>query len=208
MNGAALQDIIYAGYAKAAAHTGRPYSHYRAVLPMYPVDPGNLLGTIDCLFAAEKRFAVPSKYKIPTRYLYADGRELQQRDILVGPYGTFFVGDMQPNLPMQAVWCNETISVERPVYVDTVLVPDQIAIAMPCFRQLKKLDQKSVPQAYGAANQATPIAEWFAYVPMLWTDLRQNDDVIDQVGRRYKISSIDPSEIGTILVIRQSDDQT
>jgi hypothetical protein len=208
MNGALLQQRIYAGYAKAAKHTGRPYAHYRAPSPLFPVEPGNLLGDINCLFAAEKRFQVPNKYKIPTRYLYADGRELQQRDILVGPYGTFFVGDMQPNLPMQAVWCNDSIAVERPRYVDTALVPEQIAFAVPCFRQLKRIDQKPVSNTFGATNQTTPIGEWFLYVPISAGDLRQNDDVIDATGRRYKISTIDPTEIGTVLVIRQSDDQT
>src|SRR3954465_8318476 len=102
MNGEKAQARIYAGQGRAAAHVGRPYAHYRAPYPIDPMSDSNLLGNLNCFFAAEKRFEGPKKYKIPTRYLHADGREVQQRDILVGPYGTFFVGDMQPLLPMQA----------------------------------------------------------------------------------------------------------
>lgn len=208
MDGTTLQGLIYAGYAKAAKHTGRPYSHYRAETPISPIEPGNMLGMLDCLFAAEKRFEVPNKYKIPTRYLYADGRVLAQRDILVGPYGTFFVGDMQPNLPMQVIRCNDSISVGRPVYQGTTLVEEDVAFAVPAFRQLKKLDQKPVANAYGASTAATPIGEWFVHVPIEWTELKQNDIVTDQTGRRYTLSTIDPTEIGTVLVVRQADTET
>ena len=212
MNGEALQAIIYAGYGKAAAKTGRVYDHYRAASPISPLEAGNLLGTIDCLFAAEKKFEVPHKFKEPTRYLYADGSLLQQRDILVGPYGTFFVGDMQPNLPIQAIRCNDSISVNRPVYQYgtqiEVVDGELIASECPCFRQLKKIDQKPVNSAYGASTAATPVGEWFAHVPIDWTLLKQNDIVTDQTGRRYTVSTIDPTEIGTVLVMRQADTET
>ncbi len=209
MNGATLQARIYAGMARAAEHTGEAYSLYRADSPISPIEAGNLLGEVNCLFAAEKKFEVPQKYKVPTRYLYADGRELQQRDILVGPYGTFFVGDMQPLLPMQAIGCNDSIQINRPIYQVgaqiEVVDGDLIAFACPCFRQLKKLDQKPVNSAYGASTAATPIGEWFVYAPIDWTLLKQNDICTDQTGRRYTLSSIDPTEIGAVLVIRQAD---
>ena len=208
MNGTLVQARIYAGYAKAAARVGQPYALYRASSPISPIEPGNLIGTFDCLFAAEKSFQVPSKFKIPHRYLYADGVRLQQRDILLGPYGTFLVGDMQPNLPMQAIRCNDSISIERPEYQGTAIVPVPVAFAMPCFRQLKKLDQKPVNAAYGASTAATPIGEWFLFAPIEWTVVRQNDIVTDQTGRKYTVSTIDPTEIGTVMVIRQSDTET
>ena len=205
MDGETLQARVYAGYAKTAAHTGRPYAQYRAESPISPIEAGNLLGTINCLFAAEKKFEVPQKYKIPTRYLYADGRELQQRDILVGPYGTFYVGDMQPNLPMQAVWCNEVIGITRPVYQGTEVVPEQIALSLPCFRQLKKVDQKPVGGIGGASNSSTPIGEWFVYAPILASLIQQSDVITDKNGRIYTLDTIDPTEIGAVLTMRQSD---
>lgn len=209
MNGTILQGRIYAGYKKAAAHAGRPYSVYRAFTPILPVDALNRIGEVNCFFAANQKYNSVHKYKEPTRYLWADGRELMQRDILIGPYGTFFVGDLQPNLPLQAIKCNDAISISRPIYQYgaqiQVVDGEEIAFGCPCFRQLKKMDQKPVNSVFGASTAATPIAEWFVYVPIEWTILKQNDMVTDQTGRRYTISSIDPSEIGTVLVIRQAD---
>ena len=208
MDGPTLQQRIYAGYRKAAFHAGYQYEQFRSASPLNPIDPANQVGFVHCMFSAEADFSVPTKYKIPTRYLYADGRELSQRDILVGSYGTFFVGDTQPELPMQAVRCNDILSIDRPQYEGTVVVPVPIASNMPCFRQLKRIDQKPVPSSYGASTAATPIGEWFVYLPVVWTDLRQGDIVTDEGSRKYTISTIDPTEIGTVLVIRQSDLQT
>jgi hypothetical protein len=209
MDGEALQALIYKGHKRAAEHAGRVYSHYRAESPISPLEAGNLLGEISCLFAAEKRFEVPAKYKDAVRYLYADGRELQQRDILVGPYGTFYVGDMQPNLPMQAVRCNDSVSINRPIYQYgsqiEVIDGDPIVSACPAFRQIKKVDQKPVPASFGATSASTPVGEWFLYIPVDGDLLKQQDIVIDATGRRYTISIIDHTEIGTVLVIRQAD---
>ncbi len=211
MNGTLLQERIYAGYAKAAAHVGQPYSIYRAATPISPLEAGNLIGEVNCFFAADQKFSSVHKFKEPTRYMWADGRELQQLDILVGPYGTFFVGDMQPNLPMQAVRCNDSIQVNRPIYqTNPIAVVDGelIVFACPCFRQLKKVDQKPVNSAYGASTAATPIGEWFVYAPIDWTLLKQNDLVTDESGRRYTISTVDPTEIGAVIVIRQADTES
>lgn len=205
MDGSIAQQRIYAGFAKAAAKVGRAYAHYRAALPISPIEPGNLLGSVNCLFAADKRFEVPQKYKIPARYPYADGGELQQRDILVGPYGTFYVGDMQPLLPLQAIRCNEVVSITRPVYQGTEVVPEQIALGLPCFRQLKKVDQKPVGGIGGASNSSTPIGEWFLFAPIDHTLVRQSDVITDAGGRIYTLDTIDPTEIGTVLTMRQSD---
>jgi hypothetical protein len=205
MDGATLQARIYAGYAKDAQHTGLLYSVYRPDTPILPTDLSYLVGTAYCRFAAEKRFEVPHKWKEPTYYLYADGRELEKGDFLVSDDATYFIADKQALLPMQAVRCNDVISISRPRYVETTIVEDPIATAYPIFRQLKKLDQKPVAQTFGASNSATPIAEWFVYLPIDWTLLKQGDIVIDQVERRYTIGSIDPTEIGAVVVMRQAD---
>jgi hypothetical protein len=205
MDGATLQERIYAGYARDAQHTGLLYSVYRPDTPILPTDLSYLVGTAYCRFAAEKRFEVPHKYKEPTYYLYADGRELEKGDFLVSDDATYFIADKQALLPMQAVRCNDVVSIGRLRYVDITQVEDPIATAYPIFRQLKKLDQKPVSSTYGASTGATPIAEWFVYVPIDWTLLKQGDIVTDQTGRRYAIGSIDPTEIGAVLVMRQSD---
>jgi hypothetical protein len=206
MDGATAQAKIYKGMGKAARHVGQPYDVYRFFSPLNPTDGSNKLPEpVNCFFAAEKRFEVPHKSKDAARYLYADGRELMRGDILAGPYGTFFVGDKQPLLPMQAVWCNDVISIDRVGYVDNILVPEEIAFGVPCFRQLKKVDQKPVSNTFGATNQATPIDEFYCYLPIDWTLIRQNDVVTDQTSRQYTVSAIDATELCTVLVIRQND---
>lgn len=202
MDGATLQNRIYAGYARAAAKTGRPYRLYRADSPLHPVDDGNYLGAVNCLFAADKDFSVPNKFKIPTRYLYADGRQLRPRDILLGPYGTFFIGDMQPNLPIQAIKCNDLISIDRPVYAGTTVVPEPIAFALPLFRQLKKVDIKR-PE-FAANTAGTAISEYFGFLPIAPGTVRQHDIISDQDGRLYELDTIDNTEIGVVITFRQT----
>ena len=205
MDGETLQSRIYAGYRKAADHVGREYSIYRAASPINPIEAGNLVGAVNCFFAADQKFTSVHKYKIPERYMWADGRELQQLDILVGPYGTFFVGDMQPNLPMQVVRCNEVLTIERPVYQGTAVVPETIAIGLPVFRQLKKVDQKPASGIGGATTAATPVGEWFVYMPVTPDTVQQGDNVLDQIGRRFTLDTIDATEIGTVITMRQAD---
>ena len=203
MNGATVQARIWAGYAKAAEKAGRTYSVYRAAIPVSPIEAGNKIAELPCLFAAEKRFEVPNKYKIPTRYLFADGAQLQQRDILVGPYGTFYVGDMQPNLPLQAVWCNDVISIDRPVYQGTTLVPEQVAFGLPIFKQLKKVDVKR-PE-FGANTSGTAIAEFFGFLPVEPGTVRQHDVITDQSGAIFELDTIDNTEIGVVVTFRQTE---
>lgn len=209
MDGATLQARIYAGYAQAAAHTGRAYEQFRSVTPLDPTAVGNSLGDIDCLFAADPQYAMPVKYKIPTRYLYADGRRLAQRDILVGPYGTFFVADMQPNLAMQVIRCNDVVSINRPEYVNTDLqTGDFIASAMPAFRQFKMVEQKSVTGFGGAQNSATPMGQFWLFLPIEPNVVQQGDIVTDQSGMRYTLDTWDNSEVGVFLTIRQAEPST
>lgn len=205
MDGETLQERIYAGYKRDAEHTGRAYQHYRfdPDVPVSPLEAGNLLGEIHCRFAAEKRFEVPHKHKDATRYLYADGRDLEQHDLLVGPFGTFYVADMQPLLPMQAVWCNEIVTIGHPVYQGTLVVPDNYVVSMPCFRQLKRVEQRK-PE-FSSNTAATPIGEWFMFIPVAASLLRQGDIVVDEGGQRYTLDTIDNTEIGVVATIRQSE---
>jgi hypothetical protein len=205
MDGVTLQARIYAGMGKDAQHTGRLHSIYRPASPLLPLDYGNRVGEIYCRFAAEKRFEVPHKYKEPTYFLYADGRELEKGDFLVSDTETFFIADKQPLLPMQAVRCNDLLTIDRPSYVGTTVVTNPVATDYPAFRQLKKLDQKPVSSTFGASTSATPIGEWFVYLPIDWTLIKQGDIVTDLTARTYTIGSIDPTEIGAVVVMRQSD---
>jgi hypothetical protein len=209
VNGELLQERIYRGYAQAAAHAGRAYEQFRSASAIDPMAAGNSLGNIDCLFAGDPQYAMPVKYKIPTRYLYADGTRLAQRDIIVGHYGTMFVADMQPNLAMQVVRCNDLVAINRPAYIGTELQDgDFIASAMPAFRQFKQVEQKSVTGFGGAQNSATPMGNFWLFLPIEPNLVQQGDIVTDQNGMRYTLDTYDNTEIGVILTIRQAEPST
>lgn len=205
MDGALLQSRIYHGYKQAARHAGRAYSQYRFTSPLNPTDAGNLVGSVDCLFAADAKFSVPVKYKIPDRYLYADGSVIAPRDILIGPYGTFYVASMQPNVPIQVVRCNDLVTIRRTTYVGIVQTPVVVVSAMPAFKQLKKIEQKSVSGIGGATNAATAVGEWFLFLPIASGVLLQGDIVTDENGKPYTLDTIDNTEDGIVLTIRQAD---
>jgi hypothetical protein len=206
MNGVRLQEQIYAGFMRAAKHVGRAYEVFRADTALEPTDSAYSIGSQFCLFAAEKKFEVPQKFKIPARYLYADGRELAPRDILIGPYGTFYVGDMQPNLPMQAVWCNETVSIDRPGYIGAEQTTSPIASGLPCFRQLKKVDQKPTSAIGGSSTAAVAFGEFYLFTPLPLGLVIQGDVITcASDNRRFSLDTIDNTEIGVVLTMRQAD---
>ena len=204
MDGASLQAKIYAGYAKTALKSGRAYAQYRSASAITPIAPGNLLGNVNCLFAPNPNFVLPHKYKIPARALYADGRLLAQRDILVGPYGTFYVGDMEPLLPMQMIRCNDSLSIQRLTYTGTTQILTSLATAMPAFRQLKLVSQKSVTGIGGAQTASTAISEFFFFLPIAASLVREGDVIAGNDGVVFTLDTVDDTEIGTVLTAHQA----
>lgn len=205
MDGATAQARIYAGYAKTALRTGRAYAHYRAASPITPIAVGNLLGNVNCVFAPTDTFRAPHAFKTPTRVLFADGRLLAQRDILVGPYGTFFVADMEPLLPIQMILCNDSVAIQRLSYSGTTQVLTSIATALPAFRMLKKVDQKSVAGIGGATTASTAIGEFFCFMPVAVGVVRQGDVITGTDGVAFTLDTIDNSEIGVFVTMHQAE---
>ena len=205
MNGAIAQARIYAGYRKAAAKVGLPYAQYRAASPITPIAAGNLLGTIDCVFAPTPAFTSPHRFKIPARMVFADGAAMAQRDILVGPYGTFYVADMQPLVPPQVLKCNESVSITRLTYSGTTQVLTPVATAMPAFSQLKKVDQKPVSGIGGASTASTALGEFYLFLPIAVGVIRQGDIVTNQAGVAYTLDTIDNTEIGVSVTMHQAE---
>lgn len=204
MNGTQLQDRLYAGYGKTADKIGFPYSHYRSDTPFDPIFDGNLLDPINMALSTRTRpFEVPQQYKDAVFLMWADGRQLQQFDFLVGSSGTYYIADMQPNLPIQAVRCNHTIKVERPGYTtvgDIVQDVELIASNIPCFTQCKRIDIKTPQFAANTAGQA--ITHWDAFIPLPNFTLKQHDIVTDESGVQYELDSPDFTNMGYVCSIR------
>jgi hypothetical protein len=199
MTGDRLQNLLYAGYAKLAAKAGMMYDVYRFDDPIAVTDDLYKIARIPVALAAEKKFAIPNKYQTPTWYCYADGRILQPRDILKGPAGTFYIGDMQPNLPIQAVSTNHVISVGRGSYADGNQTIDFFATGIPVFMQFKREDIK---QAQYAATMGQAVTHWTTFIPLPEGMLKQDDVVQDEEGIRYVVDAPDYTSIGYVAHLR------
>jgi hypothetical protein len=199
MNGDRLQGLIYAGYAKLAARQGSMYDVYRFDEPIAVTDDIYKIARIPVALAAEKKFAIPNKYQQPVWYCYADGRVLQPRDILIGPVGTFYIGDMQPNLPIQAVETNHVISIGRGSYDGGDQTVEYYATDIPCFMQFKREDIK---QSQYATTMGQAITHWTTFIPLPEGTLKQDDVVQDENGIRYIVDAPDFTSIGYVAHLR------
>ncbi|MGZ3295839.1 MAG: hypothetical protein ACXU9D_21525 [Xanthobacteraceae bacterium] len=199
MTGDRLQNLLYASYAKLAAKAGFMYDVYRFDEPIAVTDELYKIARIPVALAAEKKFAIPNKYQTATWYCYADGRILQPRDILKGPAGTFYIGDMQPNLPIQAVETNHVISIGRGTYDGGDQTVEFYATGIPVFMQFKREDIK---RSEYAATMGQAITHWTTYIPLPEGMLKQDDVVQDEEGIRYIVDAPDFTSIGYVAHLR------
>jgi hypothetical protein len=202
MDGIRLQDRLYSGYAKTASRLGLVYDQYRSVTHISPLDSANKIDSFPIAFSADLKFEVSNKYAKPVWYCWADGRNLQRFDFLVGPMGTFFVGDKQTNLPIQAVQTNHVISLGR---ADYTIIPAPVinyAVGLPVFFQFKREEIKSstVANVVGEA-----ITRWLIFIPLPEGSIKQDDVLFDEEGIRYVMDAPDFTSIGYVASMRRSD---
>ena len=94
---------------------GSPYSQYRATGANNPTG-GAPLATIPAWITADAdgKGTKPPAYGKPVWYSVHDPAVTQVGDYLIGPLGTFFIASQNVPMPIQAVWCNKTVSMSRP----------------------------------------------------------------------------------------------
>ena len=205
MDGARLQTLIYAGYGKEAAKIGTDYALYRGSA-MNPTQGGNYYGTLPCAFIADAKASVANKYQTPTWILRADGSQLEVFDILVGDFGTFYVASKQPNLPMEAVRCNATVSVGRVSYatdpVSGVLMPvvTNYADGLPMFKQFRREDIRR--DATTGEEIGNAVTHWRAFLPLPNGAMQQGDLIIDEASIKYTVDAPDFTSAGYAAQIR------
>lgn len=204
MNGTIVQAHIYAGYGKTAQKVGQSYSHYRAGTPLNPLDAGYARDPINVAFSTLTRpFQAYAKWSDETWIAHADGRLLQPLDFLVGPGGTFYIGDMQPLLPIQAVRCTHTAEkIERPSTGGNVFEPvELIASYLPIALKLKSVNVKS--PAFGVQTTAgIGVSNWLAFIPMAETTLKRNDIITDTEGVQYEVDAPAWTPMGYVAQVR------
>ena len=205
MEGVRLQSILYSGYAKAALRLGVPYAQYRSSTHLLPIAAGNLLRSLPVAFSADLKFEVPNKYATPTWLLWADGSLLAQFDFLVGPFGTFFVGSLQPTLPIQAVQTDKVVSLGRVGYSSSgPLVGSHVnyATGLPVLMQYKREEIKPSPFA-NAIGEA--ITRWLVFIPLPNGLVKQDDIMMDEEGIRYIVDAPDFTGVGYVAGVRKAD---
>ena len=194
MDGARLQTLIYKGYGKEAAVIGFDYDIYRAALPSMDVlDPTNVVGTLKCAFIADAKAEVANKYQTPTWMLRADGTQLEVFDFLVGPFGTFFVASKQPQLPMEAIKCNNFVTIAHIDYTVSPPGVDNYVSGLPIFKQYRREDIRRDETGAEVGNATT---HWRAFIPLPNHTLRQGDVITDEDGIGYTMDAPDFTSVG------------
>ena len=197
------QRRIYDGFAKIASQLGGDYEVYDFTL-FYPVQPGISQRTIPASFTADTNFAAPLKYNKAPWIGYMDGDLVSQFSILVGPYGTFYIGDKQPMVPLQAVRCNKTISIGRVVYstegpIEEIVV--NYAESIPAFFQFARSEVQR-PVGLAAQTLGRAITHWTAFIPAPQGTLKQDDVITDEDGIKYMLDSPDFTNMGYVCHVR------
>jgi len=212
MNGATINAKVWAGYAKAASIIGTEYQHFRPSSANWPLSGINAMANMMVsLNADDPKFSRPEVYGKITWYAVADGSQLQVGDYLVGIEGTLYVAALQQMLPIYVVDCNRTISVLRVTLAgasegfigqsgDTTSTEVALMTGWPAsIRQGSKGEKNEVQLP---TDVRTP---WWQILLPSWTGvtLRTSDIIIDDLGRKYLVSSAELTDMGWRITATQ-----
>ena len=212
MNGATIQARIYKGYAIAALKIGVLHDQYRPTSALNPISLGNRLTSLPVSFNSEDfSYMKPNKYGKPTWFAVVDGAQTKVGDYLKGPTGTFFIAAQQPLLPILAVECNRTVSVYRP--------QQQTGIGAQGYGGDTDANETLLMQAWPASVLQGPKGEkseahlpgdtknaWAAVLMPAFTGvvLRSDDILIDDLARRFVLSSVELTDLGYRMTAMQA----
>jgi len=199
------------GYAKVAETVGggTVYNVYRPASANNPVS-GTPLATIPAIFSqdANLSFSHPANYEKESWFGAFDLTQAEVGDYLVGQQGTFFVASTAPQSPFSAprcVLCNIVINVLRqpedavgavgPLSYGGDVSSNEVMIMQgwPAGVLETKRATRGATNLPGDEDMA-----WFdVYLPLYaGTLITQNDILVDQTGRRYRVSGIELTTLG------------
>jgi hypothetical protein len=165
--------------------------------------PGNLLFSLPVsLNAEDMKYGKPNKYGKPTWYALVDGTNLEVGDYFVGPQGTFFIAALQSLLPILAVSCNRTVSIFRPqgqtgfglgAYGGNIDAAETLLVAgRPCSILQGTKGEKAESNLPGDTRSPW----WTILIPYGGVSLTTDDIMVDDLGLRYVLSSVELSDLG------------
>ncbi len=226
-----LNDLIYAGRGKAAAHIGQLTRVYRPVDALDPL--ANLVALLPVAFnVADERYAAPGSYGKVVWYADFDARQAEAGDYLVSngagaDPAHFFIAAKQSLLPVIAVACNRFIRVTRPVPlaagttgaigyggIDPAAMIDVLgssaatnlgqSAGWPCamvFGEGEAHLRESLP---AGADLST---RWMIYLPpSVPVALLSGDRVVDDTGRVLVINGAELTSLGYRLQASEAHD--
>lgn len=203
------------GYAKAASKLGLPFELYRSATPINPIDPSNLIGTIPGNMTVSWDYMKGNRPGNPIWLALIDGQDAsypltaEENDYLVG-YKTFYVMSKEPDLPIQVVECNRTISIARPSqrtgpgyigYVgSTPGSSEQVMLNMPVSCLRKGTTENAPTKLPTDTKQPT----WEIMMPNIGgVNVRLDDIVTDEINQEYVVLSNEETEFGWRLMAQQ-----
>lgn len=203
MDGTRLQQLVDRGYALSADRIGTPYAFYRPTGPFLPLS-NSPYATLPAAFsAADYKFAKPNSYGKPTWQALFDGAQTEVGDILVGA-SRFFIAAQQPILPILVVEAPRLVDVRRPFRESGVgfqeayggTTPAQetpVMTGWPC-----SILQGTKGENTGSGLPNANRNPWYNILLPYWpgVTLYTSDFLVDDLGRRYIVSSTELTDLG------------
>jgi hypothetical protein len=203
MDGATLQQRIYAGYARTAAQIGLPYQLFRATSAFNPMAGPGLAALPAAFSSADLRFELPQAYGRATWQAVLDGTQLLVGDILIGAK-TYFVAGLQALLPILVVEAPHQVDIRRPFREAGVgyqpayggTTPSGETAIMAQWPASILAGTKS--EATGATLPDDLKAPFWDVLMPAWpgVQLLTADVVQDELGRRFAIASAEITPLG------------
>ena len=205
-----VQSQLNAAFAQIGAIFGGAYTQYRPTGTMNPL--ATVFGTVIAGFDSTPllTFRAPDKYGNELFYAAADPSLLAVGDYLVGAIGTLFVAGIEPNKPALCVRCNRVISILRPNANATVPSAPVFGV-QPAYSGAGPTQTQSLLSGWPACVlQGTKGERGVAGLPddtrLPWVQvllpsvpgivLLNNDQMTDDLGERFTISSREQTSLG------------
>lgn len=209
MDGATLQQKVYAGYAKAALRIGTSFNQYRASTAINPTASGNLVQSLLASANVNWAYDRANKYGNAVYQMLVDGTQTQVGDFLVGS-STYYIAAMQPLLPILAVKCNHTITIKRPTqpvgvgqvgyggYQDSTAT----ILYQGCPASILE-GTKGENNSFNLPNDIK-MPWWRVIFPSLGgVNIVTGDIITDETNLQYQVSSAELTELGWRLTAGQ-----
>lgn len=205
-----IQSAIDYGYGVAAEVLAPPYAHYRPVGTGTPIAPENQIGALPASFSTDDyRYKRAPAHGKPIFSTLIDRSQIALGDYLVGPEGTFFIAGMRALLPVISIECNALVSFSRPGRQDVGVGSVDNGSADPGpGRPLFEGWPASMLQGTKGEKSSSGLVRdsrnpWFVVLlPFVdGVDIRTDDEMTDDRGQRFIVSSTELGPMGWRLSI-------